>query len=211
MHLETSFAQNMSPRVQGEYPQCPVIGLNPKASMVANEIQYRCFILFICRVGIVHVLDEDDVDSVSRERGGAGSVLLECLNRHVRCGHKNAARFQVGRGSSECCREIRKAIHVRYRVVHQGGIEGTAEAERPHVSLDKRALRIQFLRLCEHDGTQIDTGNLEQTLEVRNVLAAPAANVQQGDGRTFCVLTNQLYDVPAIVCVLSGGIAPHGP
>jgi hypothetical protein len=40
--------------------------------------------------------------------------------------------------------------------------------------LDERALGIQFLRLRQHGGTQIDTGDVELPLPVQDVLPSPA-------------------------------------
>jgi hypothetical protein len=39
-----------------------MVGLNPKVPMVADEIEDRRFILFIRGVGVIHVLDEDDIE-----------------------------------------------------------------------------------------------------------------------------------------------------
>jgi hypothetical protein len=142
IHVETGFAQDTPPSFQGEDPHCPVIGLNPEASAVANKIEYRSFILFIVRVGIIYVFDKNNIECASRGPGGAGSVLLEGLTRHVRCRNENAAEVQMGGGSSDSSREILRAIHVRYRIVHQDGIEGGVKPEGPHVSLDKRTLRV---------------------------------------------------------------------
>ncbi len=52
--------------------------------MIANQIQDRRFILFIRGVGIIHVLDEDNVQTVSRGRCNAGLVLLERFGRYIR-------------------------------------------------------------------------------------------------------------------------------
>jgi hypothetical protein len=37
--------------------------------MLANEIQDRRFVLLIRRVGVIHVLDEDNLQSIPRGRG----------------------------------------------------------------------------------------------------------------------------------------------
>lgn len=211
MHLETRVAQNTPPRVQREYPHGPVIGFNPKASVFANEIQDRRFVLLIRGVGVVHILDEDNVHSVPRGRGGAGLVLLECLGRHVRSHNQDAARVQMGVCGAERRNEVCPAFHVRDRIVHEHGIKSPAESARPHITLDERALGIQFHRLRKHGGAQIDTGDVELPLQVQDVLPAPAPYVQQGGCRAPGVLPDQTRDVLTVVRVFSGGIAPQRP
>ncbi len=179
--------------------------------MVTNQIQYRRFILFIRRIGIIHILDEDNVHSVARRRGGDGPVLLERLDRHVRSSDQDAAGVQMGVCGAECFHKIRPALHVRDRIVHEHDIKSPAESTRPHIALDERALGVQFLRLCKHGGAQIDTGDAELPLQVQDVLPAPATHVQQCGCRPPGVLTDQTRDVLTVVPVFSGGIAPHGP
>jgi hypothetical protein len=96
-------------------------------------------------------------------------------------------------------------------IVHQHGVESPVESERPHIAVDKRAVRIQLLGLCEHDGTQIQAGDLELPLQVQDILPAPALDIQQGRSRVLGRLSNQVGDMLAVVRVLRGGIAPHRP
>src|SRR5690606_19771336 len=88
MHLETGFAQNTPPGVEREKAHCPMVGLDPKAAVVPNEIEDRRFVLFIRRGRVIDILDEDDIEFVpwplARGGRGDGPVLLECFDRHVR-------------------------------------------------------------------------------------------------------------------------------
>ena len=54
-----------------------------------------------------------------------------------------------------------------------------AEPEHTHITLNKRAARIQLFRLREHGGTEIKPGDLKIALQVENVFAAPAPDVEQ--------------------------------
>jgi hypothetical protein len=76
MPFESSFVQNPPPCVQEEEAHRPVFGLNLQTSVIANEMQDRCFIRLVRGVGVNHVLDENHVQSVSRGPGGRGLVLL---------------------------------------------------------------------------------------------------------------------------------------
>jgi hypothetical protein len=108
-------------------------------------------------VAVIHVLDEGNVDSLPRGRGGAGLVLLERLGRHVWSSEQDSTRLQMGVCGAERCYKVRSALHVGDCIVHEYRIKGLAESVRTHIILDERALGIQFLCLCKHGGTQIDT------------------------------------------------------
>ncbi len=54
-----------------------------------------------------------------------------------------------------------------------------AEPEHTHITLNKRAARIQLFRLREHGGTEIKPGDPKIALQVENVFAAPAPDVEQ--------------------------------
>jgi len=89
--------------------------------------------------------------------------------------------------------------------------KGAVQPEGSHIALDKRAARVQFLRLREHSGADIQAGDVELTLQVQDILPAPASDIQQCQGRAPGILSNQAGDMLAVVCVLGGGIAPHRP
>lgn len=112
MNLETRFAQNTPPHVQREYSHSPVIALNREASLFTNEIEDRCFVLLICGIGVIYILDEDNVDVASRGRGGAGPVLPECLGRHIRGSDQDSSGLQMNVCSVERCYKISSARHV---------------------------------------------------------------------------------------------------
>jgi hypothetical protein len=80
-----------------------------------------------------------------------------------------------GMGCAQGRLEVLQPVGLRDGIFHQPGVEGCAEPARPHVGLDERAFRFQFVHLRQPDQVQVNTGDLEVTLQLQGVLATAAA------------------------------------
>lgn len=188
-----------------------MVGLDPEFAALADQINNRRIVLPVDWIGVVEVLHKDHIQSLARGLRDGGFVLFEGLERGIGRGDQHAAGIQVGVRGPKSRLEIGPAVHVRDRIVHEHRVEGAPEIERPHVAFEKFALRVQLRRLGQDGGAEIQARDLEIPLQIQDVLAASATDVEQGFHRPPRVAPNQARDVFAVMGILRGGIAPQRP
>ena len=97
------------------------------------------------------------------------------------------------------------------RVVHEHGIEGAPEPQRPHVALDVLAFGVQRLAQREHLRREIGQRARELRLEVRRVVAAARAQLEERPGLGQLVLDQAAVarGLAGVVCGRSQEVEPR--
>ena len=160
-----------------------------------------------CDVAVVHNarflprLDEQD-DVVDRERRAAGVGRVRPLEVAQRTpvvavvpavvgsrlerlagvvgdedGHTSGSR--VGERGLHAGAQVVLGRQVHHRVVDEHGVERPSEPERPHVAEDVLAVGVQLAREGQHLRRDVGQGAREVLLEVRRVVAAARAELEQ--------------------------------
>jgi len=126
---------------------------------------------------------------------------LEDLGRRVGRQDHDATGAHVRRGGLDRPPQVALAREVGDRVVGEHHVEHPPEAERPHVADEMLALRVQRPAEGEHLGRQVGQRALEAGLQVRGVVAAARAELEERARLTLDDLVDDPRDEIGLVPV----------
>ena len=92
------------------------VGFDGEAPVPPDEIQKGHFIRRVGAIGIVDVLDQDDLRIGGGVYGGPGPVLPEPLRGSLDDGEEDPAGPQMSKGRLERCPQIARREHIRYGI-----------------------------------------------------------------------------------------------
>jgi hypothetical protein len=141
---------------------------------------------------VLAALDEPLRDEVGDEQDGAAGAAV--LDR----GHDRRPQIVLGR-------------QVRDRVVDEDGVEGPPQSDRAHVALGVLALRVQPPADGQHRRGEVDQRHPQVPLQVRGVVAAAAAELEDLLERAVDGLAHQPQVGRGLRGVLLGGREQRPP
>ena len=136
----------------------------------------------VARIGVGRPLEVPQRAAVGAVVAAVVCAGRERLARAVGDEERDAARPRVGEGRPEAGAQVVLGREVHDRVVHEDGVEGPAEPERPHVAEDVLAARVERAAEASICGERSESVHVNRSLQVGGVVAAARAELQQRRG-----------------------------
>ena len=178
--LEPGLLEQVEPRVLGKQPFDVVVVDDPRRlARLAHDDRVVDLVRRVARVVVdrpLEVAQRAPVRAVVAAVRGAGR---ERLAREVGHEQRHAARARVRESRADAVAEVALGRHVRDRVVDEDGVERPPEAQRAHVAEHVLALGIQLPAQRQHLRGEVGQRAREASLQVRGVVAAARAQLEQ--------------------------------